>query len=119
MKKKTRKITSIGLGIATVSSIALALHFNSLSEDYKESHIKLNAKYKDVLVENGELRGTILKLRDKNTVLKDEAKKSSGLLEQSKMEIEKLNEETTKLRKQVDHQKEKVKDLEKKQKSTP
>ncbi|TWK10927.1 hypothetical protein CHCC20442_1381 [Bacillus licheniformis] len=51
--------------------------------------------------------------------MKDEAKKSSGLLEQSKMEIEKLNEETTKLRKQVDHQKEKVKDLEKKQKSTP
>ncbi|MCY9186530.1 hypothetical protein [Bacillus halotolerans] len=114
MKKKIRKITSISLGVATVSSIALALHFNSLSEDYKESHIKLNAKYKDVLVENEELRDTVIKLKDKNTVLKDEAKKSSGLLEQSKMEIEKLNGETTKLRKQVDQQKEKVKDLEKK-----
>ncbi|MCD7911028.1 hypothetical protein KC480_05750 [Bacillus velezensis] len=115
MKEKIRRITSFSLGIATVSSIALALHFNSLSEDCKESRIKLNAKYKDVLVENEELRETVIKLKDKNKVLKDEAKKSSGLLEQSKMEIEKLNEETTKLRKQANQQREEAKQFKKKQ----
>lgn len=105
MKKNTRTITSILLGFTTVSSIALALHFNSLNEDLVQSHNKLNAKYTDVLVENEELLNTNQKV--------------SGLLEQSQMEIEKLNEETDNLQKQVAAYKKKVAELEKKLNSTP
>lgn len=112
MKKNISKLTSITLGITTVSSIALALHFNSLNEDLEQSQYKLNAKYREVLVENEELR-------DKNLILFDETKKSSGLLEQSNMEIERLTTETDKLQHQVDHFRKEVSTLEKKLKSTP
>jgi 3D (Asp-Asp-Asp) domain-containing protein/polyhydroxyalkanoate synthesis regulator phasin len=103
--KNTRNITSYVLGVTTVTSIALSLHFNSLAEDYKNSHIKLNAKYTDVLVENGELRDSNISLNNKNIVLYDAAEKSSGLLEQSQMEIERLNKETKALQGEVKKQK--------------
>jgi chromosome segregation ATPase len=89
MKKNTRIITSLLLGGITISSIVLALHFYSFKTDFQEvskSHEQLNEKYKTVQLENEELRDTTI-------VLYDEAKKSSGLLEQSAMEIERLNTE--------------------------
>lgn len=97
MKKNTRKITSFVLGITTVSSIALALHFYSFKADFQvleQSQKELNEKYISVLLENEELRQT-------NIVYYDEAKNASGLLEQSAMEIEKLNTENHELQGQV------------------
>jgi predicted nuclease with TOPRIM domain len=123
MKNTRRKPTlpEVVLGAVTVASIALTLHFSSLAEDYKQSHIELNAKYTDVLVENEELRDTTIQMADKFAVLKDEAEKSSGLLEQSRLEIERLNKETDTLQAevkkkdgQIDAFKRKVSDLEKK-----
>lgn len=123
--KITRKpsISNLVLGAASVTSIALTLHFNSVAEDFKQSHIELNAKYTDVLVENEELRDTTIQLSDKVAVLTDEAEKSSGLLEQSRLEIERLNKETDTLQAevkkkdgQIDAFRNKVAELEKKTK---
>lgn len=102
MKKYTRNITSIGLGVLTVSSIALTLHFNSLNEDYVQAQEKLNVKYTEVLNENEELRGMNIDLADKNMVYKDESTKLSGLVEQSQMEIERLKKESETLQKKTD-----------------
>jgi 3D (Asp-Asp-Asp) domain-containing protein len=76
-----------------------------MNEDLANSHSKLNAKYKDVLLENEDLRDT--------------NEKVSGLLEQSQMEIEKLNEETDTLQNQVNTYKKKVDELEKKANEHP
>lgn len=107
MKITRRKpsITNVVLGATAVTSIALSLHFNSLAEDSNKSRIELNAKYTKVLVENEELRDTNIKLDEKILVLNDAAEKSSGLLEQSQMEIERLNKETDKLQVEVKDQK--------------
>lgn len=114
MKKNTRTISSLILAGVTVSSIVLALHFNSLAEDYKDSHIQLNAKYQEVLVENEELRDTNTLLTEKTVKLEEEAKKSNGLLEQSQKEIERLNTENSDLQGKNTALHKKVAELEKK-----
>jgi uncharacterized coiled-coil DUF342 family protein len=126
MKKNTRHQKNliqtgiqVGAGVVAVSSIALALHFNSLAEESKDSHIKLNAKYQEVLVENEELRDTNIQLNDEVIVLKDAAEKSSGLLEQSQQEIERLNTENDNLQGKIKDFQGKVAELEKKLDSTP
>lgn len=119
MKKNTRTISSLVLAGVTVSSIALALHFNSLAEDYKDSHMKLNAKYQEVLVENEELRDSNIIFGDQIDALEKESKKSNGLLEQSQKEIERLNTENDNLQGKITEYKEKVAELEKKFNSAP
>lgn len=122
MKKNTRKITSFVLGITTVSSIALALHFYSFKADFQEVTLaqeKLNEEYKTVLLENEELRQTNQDLHQNQIVIADEAAKLSGLLEQSEMEIERLNKEKENLQSNVATLKRKIAELEKKLTSTP
>jgi predicted nuclease with TOPRIM domain len=115
MKKKTRTITNLALAGTTVSSIALALHFYSFKDDLervRESHRKLSEKYTEVLLENEDLH-------EANTRLQGEVKRVSSLLEQSAMEIDRLNKETDELQKEMQAYQKKVAELEKKFKSTP
>jgi len=117
--RKKFKVQGALLGLVSVSSVALTLHFNSLVKELEVSHEQLNTKYIKVVHANESYRSEVSKMKDVTSSLEKESKETARLLEESYTKVEKLNEETEHYRNTVSAYKDQLRSLEKKSISTP